>query len=150
MATSNVKTVMGRGLRASWLAILVLLVSVAVFGWWHTHSGMTVATLDTLMLAELPNGSNRQEVELWCDRNRIQCRYSSQISNPQLGYANCDVLEHAGVNASSLSGMMTGKLGPEFVAQDLVAFSTEIDLFFFFDNDGRLAGHFFRRVPIIW
>jgi hypothetical protein len=115
--------------------VLVLLASAGAWLWWNTQQGWTVARLERLIGAEVPVGSDLAQVEGWLNCHGIQNTYSILNAHDN-DYA--DSARQAGLRKQNLSGVMKGDVVP---ANESWFFRSEIEVLFFFDKNGRLAGH---------
>jgi hypothetical protein len=130
-----------RSIRRRWVAFLSLvLVGCLLAGggvWWCCH-GWTEEMLERLIREEIPANSGREEVEAWFDRHGIPYTYFGKTTRDREGEKTMPQL--AGLRDEDLSGMVRGEIsGPD--ANVSLFFSGHIEVYFFFDKKGRLAGH---------
>jgi hypothetical protein len=120
-----------------WIIGLVLLLAVPG-GWlaWTSPQGWTEARLERLIRAEVAAGSDRAQVEDRLNRHSIKHAYFINNADHEyyMGFAR-----DAGLRKEDLSGVLKGNVGP---ANEGWILRSEIEVFFFFDRQGRLAGHF--------
>jgi hypothetical protein len=103
--------------------------------WWATHRGWTEAKLERLIGPEVPAGCDRAVVEGWLDRHGFPHRYAP-IDVGDRYFA--DTAAKAGLDLRALRAVVKGDVFP---ANESLVFRSEIEVFFFFDAHGRVAGH---------
>ncbi len=105
---------------------LVLLPVLLVGGWvWRdSQRGWSAEKLERLIQAELPADCDRQQVETWFDMHGIRYGYCIPGDQPDDD------------SMPTLAGQIEGK-------EANVGFleSGRIDIYFYFDKQGRCAGH---------
>jgi hypothetical protein len=102
--------------------------------WWQKHSGWTEARLERLIRAELPVGSSREQVEAWLAGHRVW----HEFRPPERGDRYDEAARRLGLGTADLSGVLVGDFYP---AHESLIFKNEIEVYFFFDRNGRLVGH---------
>jgi hypothetical protein len=121
--------------------LTLVLVAVAAAGTWVWRGslrGWTVAKLEALIEAEVPRGCDRQHVEAWFKRHRIQHLYFAHTTGDRRGPYTMPML--AGLRDRDLSGMIRGTISwPE--ANMGFGRNGDIMVYFFFDTQGRCVGH---------
>ncbi len=121
--------------------VLVLLAFGAYVAWPYCF-GWTVQNLENLIQAEVSQDSDRQEVESCLDRRGIRHIYEEDFGsvrfNDQTPPTFVDLRE------DNLSGMVIAQLSRRQVRSGILEIGT-IYVFFFFDRQGKLAGHWIKR-----
>ncbi len=122
--------------RRRWLAgcLTLLLVSlVGCGGWlgWSSQRGWTPAKAERLIQAEVPPGCDRPTVEKWFDRHGIHYSWWEG----ETARAN-----QVGLRHEDLSGALIGQIDHPEANVDLID-RGRLQIYFFFDKQGRLAGH---------
>src|SRR5260221_456143 len=120
-----------------WIVGLVLLLAMSG-AWltWRSQQGWTEARLERLIRAEVAGGNEPAQGEDLPKRHRSQ--HAHFIKNADNEYY-AGFARHAGLREEDLSGVLMGDVGP---ANEGWILRSEIEVFFFFDKQGRLAGHF--------
>jgi hypothetical protein len=117
---------------------LLALVGGGGWLWWSSQRGWTVAKLERLIQAELPQGCDRAAAEAWFDRHGIRYGWFEDTTGDMRGHQTMPQL--AGLQSNELSGMMRGDIaGPEANVSLIVP--GRISVYFFFDKQGRRVGH---------
>jgi hypothetical protein len=121
--------------------VSALLLAVVVLGaciWRESRRGWTVANLERLVQAEVPLGCDRRHAEVWFDKHNIEHSFFADTTGDRSGMDTMPLL--AGMHDDNLSGMVRGWIeGPE--ANVGFGQSGRITVYFFFDMQGRCAGH---------
>jgi hypothetical protein len=129
------------------------------------YPSWTLEKVETLIQSELALGCKRQQVEDWCDRHNIRHHYLQDTTWHKDGANTMPTL--AGLHDGDLSGMThaevvargyphgidagnRGSVQPQH-DEPKANFQTlgtgRVDIFFFFDTEGRYVGH--RARPLI-
>jgi hypothetical protein len=125
-------------------------VALIVFGlttglyWTVFQRGWTVGKIDRLVQAEVPLGSTRQEAEEWLDSHGFPHEYFADVTLDRVDEQTAP--RAAGLSERDLGGLVRGMV---FDANVDLVFEGYINVYFFFDHEGRLAGHLVRHfVPL--
>jgi hypothetical protein len=129
----------GRPFRIGCLVLFLLaLISCGGWLWWSSQRGWTVAKLERLIQAEVPQGCDRTTVEAWFNHHGICYDWFEDTTGDMRGRSTMPQL--VGLRSENLSGMLRGVIeGPE-ANVDLIA-PGKISVYFFFDKQGRRVGH---------
>jgi hypothetical protein len=115
-----------------------------VWLWRNLNDGWTAAKLERLIESEIPPGCSREQVEGWLDRHAIPHGYFGGTAKD--AEFNAYLARQAGVDGANLSGVVQGDIADanEHLLRHPTGFlflCSEIYLYFFFDKQGRLVGH---------
>jgi hypothetical protein len=106
--------------------------------WFIFLRGWTGAEIERAIRAEVKEGSNRQSLEMWFQTHGIPHKY---FEGPDHAKFNNDVAKSAGLQGTEISGVLQGFIDMEHSNEHFLL-PSEIFIYFFFDSDGRLLGHF--------
>ena len=126
-----------------WLSrrCLALLAPVALIIWVQIESrrGWSAERLEALIKAEVPAKAERQTVEAWFRLHDINYWYVAHTTGD--GEGEQTVAMKAGLRDEDLSGMVRGEIEGD---QANVGFMDNgvINVYFFLDKQGRVAGYF--------
>jgi len=124
---------------------VVFLVAIAVSLWVRQDAqrGWTVARLEHLIEVEVPADCDREQAEVWFERHGIQHSYFTDTTGDRSGQRTMPML--ANLRDEDLSGMVRGWIEwPE--ANVGFRSSGRIQIYFFFDKEGRRIGHLVHPV----
>ena len=125
-----------------WGLVILLLVVLPARVWWGFYRGWTPQQLQKNIQREVAPACQRQEVEEWFDGKGIEHIYVEEVDCDQYSEGTAPVA--AGLRETDLSGMVIGHLEGKDVRSGLFEYN-KIRVYFFFDKQGRLAGHYVRR-----
>lgn len=137
-----------------WLGyVLVLAAFGTPLAGWLTYincRGWTSSKLERLIQAEIPKGCDRQVVEAWFERHGIPHFFTDHPSGGgKVGKKTVIML--AGLDAKDISGTVMAHLEADHgTSRANLGWGRNgyISIRFFFDKQGRLAGHLVR--PFIY
>jgi hypothetical protein len=134
--------------RRIWIAcgILALIVLGSASGlyWTIFLRGWTVGKIERLVQAEVPLAITRQEAEAWLDSHGFAHEYFADVTLDRV--EGQTPARAAGLSDRDLGGLVRGMVFDANV--DLVS-KGYINVYLFFDRDGRLVGHLVRPfVPV--
>jgi hypothetical protein len=132
--------------RKGCIAAIGLVVAVAAVGLGYLRvlavrdakRGWTVERLERSIRDEVPTTADRREVEAWFDRRRISCSYTADTTGDRSGNSTMPML--AGLRDEDLGGMVRGEIRDQKANLGL-GNTGFIDVYFFLDRQGRVAGH---------
>ena len=119
--------------------IALLVVGGAVGEWIYYHRGWTESKVESLIRTELSLGCDRIAVAAWFDRHKIPHIHSRELDRHMQGHLTMPDL--AGLDSSKLSSMESGRLEGPGVNVHLIM-DGRITIYFFFDKQGQLVGHY--------
>jgi hypothetical protein len=128
-------------MRKKWVIglVLVLFVSAGAGLWWKSKQGWTEARLERLIESELPVGTDRIQVEDWLTTHGIPHTYSILSGNRIDSTYSERQAELSKQNHSMVKEEVSS-------ANESLFFRNEIEIFFYFDKQERLAGH----TVVVW
>jgi hypothetical protein len=118
------------------LVVLVIIGLLLALVYYHLFAGWTPEKVEKLVAAGPPPGSNPTEVEAWLQERRIQYWYLEDVTRNRLGRQTMP--EIAGLEARDLSGMVKATISD---ANGHPLLSGNINIYFFFDKNGKLVKH---------
>jgi hypothetical protein len=116
--------------------LLVTLLICSGWWWWATHHGWTVAKVERLIEAEVPRRCSRATAAAWFRRHKIDYTRFEGFPGDMRGHQT--MAELAGLRSDEIGETLRGEIDEANL--DLICHGT-ISVYFFFDKQGRLAGH---------
>jgi hypothetical protein len=125
--------------------VLLAVLAVGTWIWLDWQRGWTVAKLERLIEAEVPPSCDRQQVEEWFERRGIQYWHFPDKGKSLPRAPSIYMLLAAGVRPKDVGGWMAGKIEGAQANVGFLRDDGRIDVYFFFDKEGRLLGHWVER-----
>ena len=127
-----------------WGFVILTLASFSGYVWYQHEKGWTERKVALALKDAPPPSSTRTEIEGWLKKIRwTTYNYFQDVTCDMLGHQTMPQL--AGLSHSALSGMLRVDVPNPNV--DLICPGT-IQVYFFFDHEGRLVDHLL--VPFVW
>ncbi len=124
------------------LAFLVVVLVICAYVLVGFRRGWTKEALVRAVEAELPNRSERVQVESWLKSRRL--RWTS-LSHPSLELRGSrDIVDVAGVTRTSVASIIRADIGVDEVKPEFLR-TYELRAYFFFDKQERLLGWYVER-----
>lgn len=117
----------------------VALLACCVGVWFYSQRGWTVAKLERLIQTELPLDCDRKTAEAWFKRHGIWHDSFAYAPRDMRGHSTMQQL--AGLQSKYIEHTVRGEIDSPAANVGLID-SGRISLYFFFDENDRLLGHY--------
>jgi hypothetical protein len=119
--------------------IVAAVAGLGAWVWIDSRRGWSVDRLEQHITGEIPANASRQDVEQWFDSHAIDHRYLPGRVSDTIG--NQTITAIAGYNDADTSGSVRGDIRGEDANTGFLR-SGRITIYFFFNKDRKLLGHY--------